>query len=183
RPFEEGVERRDFDHSRQDEGHDPHVFGIAAARWLEARRDARALVLGALREGMMPARMTFQARHMMMQRHALPDLEAPDARPGADDSASGFMAKDAGRRHGAILYLLDVGRADATDGHSHEQFVGPDARHRHGFEPQIIYPAIHHRFHGLWNHKHRAYSATVGTACTDKNSRPWTLDLRLAFRL
>src|ERR1039458_7849462 len=67
----------------------------------------------------------------------------------------------------------------AADGYPDEQFVGPDARHRHGFEPQIIHPAIHHRLHGLWNHKHRAHSATVGTGWTEKNSLPWTLDFGL----
>ena len=153
RAFEKGVARRDSDHARQDEGHDADVFGIAAARRLEARRDAGALVLGALREGVVPAGMTLQARHVMMQRHALADLELPDARADADDGAGGFVAEDARRRHGAVLDLLDVGRADAADGHPDEQFVRPDARHGHGFEPQIVRPAIHHRLHGLRNQR------------------------------
>ena len=75
-----------------------------------------------------------------MQRHALPEPEAPDARADADDVAGCFVAEDAGRRHGAVLDLLDVGRADAADGHPDEQIPRPDARHRHGFEPQIIWP-------------------------------------------
>ena len=113
--------------------------------------------MGALRKGVMPARMALQARHVMMQRHALPDLEAPDACPDPDNGAGGFVAKDAGWRHCAVLDLLDVGWADAADGHPDEQFVRPNARHRHGFEPQIIHPAIHHRLHGSWNQKHRAH--------------------------
>ena len=98
--------------------------------------------------------MTLPARHMMMQRHPLPDLELPDAGAGADDGAGGFMAKNARRRHGAILDLLDVGRADAADGHPDQQFSRPDPRHGHGLEPQIIRPAINHRLHRLGNQKH-----------------------------
>ena len=147
--FEERIARGDSDHAGQDKGHDPHVFGIAAARRLEARRNARALILGALCEGVVPAGMTLQARHMMMQRHALADSELPDARANADDGAGGFVAKDTGRRHSAVMDLLDVSWADAASGDADEQFARPDARHGHGFEPEIIRPAIHDGLHGL----------------------------------
>src|ERR1019366_940652 len=119
-----------------------------------------ALVLGALGEGVMPAGMTPQARHMMMHRHALADPELPEARADADDGAGGFVAEDTGRRQGAILDLLDIRRADAADSDPDEQFARPDARHRHGFDPQVVRPAIHHRLHGLWYLKHRSHSAT-----------------------
>ena len=66
RAFEEGVAGGDSDDARQDEGHDPDVFSIAAAGRLEARRDAGALILGALGEGVVAAGMAFQARHVMM---------------------------------------------------------------------------------------------------------------------
>jgi len=110
--------------------------------------------LGALGEGMVPAGMAFQARDMMMQRHALADVELPDARSGADDGAGGFMAKDARWRHGAVVDLLDVGRADAADGHADEQFIRPDERNGHGLQSQIVRPTIHDRLHGLRNQGH-----------------------------
>ncbi|MCX6917211.1 MAG: hypothetical protein NT167_29935 [Verrucomicrobia bacterium] len=95
-------------------------ISIAAAGRLEARRDAGAFVLGALGEGVVAAGMALQARHMMMQRDALAGPELADPRSGADDGAGGFMAEDARGRHGAILDLLDVGGADAADGHADE---------------------------------------------------------------
>ena len=104
----------------------------------------------------MPAGVTFEARHVMMQRHALADLELPDARADANDRAGGFVAKDARRRHRAVLDLLDVGRADAAHRHPDEQFARPDARHRHRLHPQIVCPAINHRLHGLRNRQHAA---------------------------
>ena len=126
--FGKGISGGNFHDAGQDEGHDADVFGVAAARRLESGGDAGAFVSFALGEGVMPAKMAVQARHVMVQRDAVADFEAAreDARPTADsdDGAGGFVAEDARGRHGAVLDFFDVGGADAADGDFDEEFVG-----------------------------------------------------------
>ena len=88
---------------------------------------------------------------MMMQRHAFADTEALHPRAHADDGSGGFMAKNTGRRHGAVMDFLDVRRANAARGDFHQQFVGANARHRQLLQPQIIHPAVNHRPHRFRN--------------------------------
>ena len=168
--FEERIAGRNSHHTGEDKGHHPHVFRIPAAGRLESRGDSGAFVLLALGECAMAAGMAFEARHMVVQRDPVADFELPGPCARADDSAGGFVAKDARRRDCAILNLLDVGRADAADGHFNQQLIRTDARHRHRLEAQIVCPAINHRAHCPGDVRH----GEVFPANADRGGPRWS---------
>jgi hypothetical protein len=97
------------------------------------------------------AKMAVQARHVMVERHAVANLPSQfrDARPELGNHAGGFVSKNARRRHGAVLDFFDVGGADAAHGDFDEQFVGADARDGDGFEAEIVDAAIDDGAHGF----------------------------------
>ena len=61
------------------------------------------------------------------------------------------MAKNARRRHGAVVDFLDVGGADATHGDFDQEFAGPISRDGDGFEAEIVRAAIDDGLHYSWN--------------------------------
>ena len=154
RAFDERVLRRDFHDAWQAEGHDAHIFRVAAARWLEAGGDAGALVLRALREGSVAAGVAGHARDVMVQGHAFAEAEAAHARADLHDGAGGLVAEDARWRDGAVLDFLYVRRADAAHGHAHEQFVRADARHGDSLEAEVVGTAIDDGAHRFGNRQH-----------------------------
>ena len=156
--FGEGISGRNFHDAGQDEGHDADVFGIAAAGRLESGGDAGAFVSCALGEGVMPAEMAVQTRHMVVQRDAVADFEAAreDAAPHrqSDDGSGGFMSEDARGRDGAVLDFFDVGGADAAGGDPDEEFAGADAGDGDGFEAEVVDAAIDDGAHGFGDAGH-----------------------------
>lgn len=151
----------------QDEVHDAHVFGEAAAGGLKAGGDAGAFITFALGKGAVAAVMAFQARHMMVESHAVADLEAADDVAGAArlhsasarwtnfyNCSSGFVSEDARGFDGAVVDFFDVGGANAADGDFDEQFVWPNGRHRDGFDAEIVDAAINDGTHGFRDDKH-----------------------------
>ena len=70
------------------------------------------------------------------------------------------MSKNTRRRHGAILNLFNVGRADAASSDFDEQFICTDARDRHGFNAQVVHTAIDDGAHGFWNIEHAGILTT-----------------------
>ena len=50
--------------------------------------------------------------------------------------------------------FFDVGGADAADGDPDEQFVGAEARDRHGFEAQVVHAAVNDGPHGFGDGGH-----------------------------
>ena len=131
--------------------HDTDVFGITAARRLEAGGNPGALVGCALRISAVATDVTFQTGNVMMQAHTIPDVETanPCADPG--DESRSLMSENPGRRNGAVLDFLDIRRANAADGHFHQDFIGPDGGHRDDFDPQIVYPPIDQGVHFFGN--------------------------------
>jgi hypothetical protein len=117
--------------------------------------------------------MTIQARDMMVQGDAVTNSET--ARGGAgpirsaanlNHGAGGFVAEDPGRGDGAVMDFLDVGRANAARGDSHQQFVSANARHGHGFSAKIVRAAVNGGAHGFWNRKHEISLTTDGHGWT-----------------
>jgi hypothetical protein len=109
--------------------------------------------LRALGERAMPAVMAIQPRHMMMQRHTLTNLEAARTRTDSHDRACCFVFKYARRRDAAVLDFFYVGRADTARRDFDQQFTRAEARHRKRLNPEVIYPATHHRPHRFGNLK------------------------------
>jgi hypothetical protein len=167
---------RNLHDAGQNEIHHADVFGVAAARGFETGGDAGALVGFALGEGAVATEMAFQARDVMVQGNAVADLETArgeslrtatsPTRADFDDGTGGFVAEDAGRRHGAELDFFDVGWADAADGDFDEQFMGADARDRDGLEAQVVHAAIDDGAHGFGNVRHGKVLATKRTKGT-----------------
>ena len=168
--FFERVPGRDFNHSRQHEGHDAHVFGESAAGRFKTGGDAGLFILGALSEGVVPAEMAFHAGHVMVQGDAVADLKAAreDARPTTQaasnlyNGAGGFVAEDARRRDSAVVDLLDVGRTDAACGNADQQFVLAEARDGHSFGAEIVRAAVDGSAHGFGNREHGIILTTDG---------------------
>ena len=79
---------------------------------------------------------------MMMQSHAIADAKLGYACPCAHDRAGRFMPQNSRRRHGAVMNFFDVGRANTTNGHSHQNLRWADARDRDFFQAQVIDSAI-----------------------------------------
>ena len=156
--FREGIFGGNPDDTGQDEGHDADVFGVAAAGRLESGGDAGAFVGLALGEGVMPAKMAVQARHVMVQGDAVADFppQIRDPRPQLRNHAGGFVSEDARGRDGAELDFLDVGGADAAGGDADEEFAGADARDGNGFDAQVVDAAIDDGAHGFGDVRHGA---------------------------
>ena len=175
-----GISGGNFHDAGQDEGQDADEFGIAAAGGLESGGDAGAFVSRALGEGVMPAEMAVQARHVMVQRNAIARLppQSRDARPQLHNGSGGFMSEDARRRHGAVLDFFDVGGADAAHGDLDEEFVGADAGDGDGFEAQVVHAAINDGAHGFGNGGHGGSLITDGHGVKPRGGhaaiREWT---------
>ena len=162
--FKEGILLRNFYDPGENPGHHAHVLGVPAASGFEAGSNPGALVLCALRKGAMGTVVALKTRHVMVQRHPLANLEASGLRASPNNHTRRLMPKNTRRRNGAILDFFDVGRANAADGHFHQQFTGADAWDRDVFEAQIVWAAIHDGAHGFGQGKHRG---VLTTACMD----------------
>ena len=68
----------------------------------------------------MTAKMAGQARHMMMQRHAVSGTPSFHAIAGRDDGPGGLMPENPRRRQAAETDFFDVGGADAADRDAHQ---------------------------------------------------------------
>src|SRR5262249_33535931 len=97
-------------HAREHEGHYTHIFRVASARGLESCGDACPLILVTLGKGFVSAGMTFEARHMMMERHTVTHSKTPDRCPYAHNGARRLVTENARRSNRAMLDLLNVGR-------------------------------------------------------------------------
>src|SRR5215467_4021939 len=73
------------------------------------------------------------------------------------------MTKNARRRYRAVLYFLDIRRTHAANRYFDQQFVFSNGRHRHGFDAQVVWPAVNHRAHGSRNVQHPAFLNTDET--------------------
>jgi hypothetical protein len=102
----------------------------------------------------MPAGVAFEAGHMVVQSDPLSQSESTHARSQANNRARGFVAENARRRHSAIVYLLDVRRANAADSDLHEQFLRADTRDGKSLDAQIVGAAVNNGAHGLGNRRH-----------------------------
>jgi len=110
----------------------------------------------ALRKGAMLACRAFEAGDVMVERDAVSGLELFYAAADPNDCSCRFVAENARRRHGAIMNLFYVGRADPTDRDFDQQFPGSDFWHGQSFDAQVIRAAINHRLHRLGNCRHVA---------------------------
>ena len=84
---------------------------------------------------------------MMVQRNAVADFEFRDTLARADNGPRSFVAKDSRRRNGAKMDFLDIRWANAAHRDFHQQFVGPDPRHRNGLHAQVVSTPINDRAH------------------------------------
>ena len=150
--FEEGIRAWDLHYAGETEGQDADVFGVASAGGFEAGGDAGALVGFALGEGPVTAEVAIHAGHVMVEGDTVANAEAPGRGSGLDDGPAGFVSEDAGRGHGSLLDLLDVGGADATGGNPDEDLPRPDAGDVDRLEAKVVDAAVDNRLHGLWKH-------------------------------
>jgi hypothetical protein len=110
----------------------------------------------------MAAGVALEAGHVMVQGDSFAHFERPYARAEAHNGSGGFMTEDARRRDGSVMDFLDIGWTNATNGHLDQQFMRADARHLHGFEPEVIGPAVNDRSHCFWQRQHaRVLDAVV----------------------
>jgi hypothetical protein len=95
----------------------------------------------------MPTKMAIETGNVMMKRDSIPNPKTARPRADLDDGARRFVAEHPRGRHGAILDFLDVGWADPTYVHAHQQFVGAYLRNRQSLQAQIVLAAINHGLH------------------------------------
>ena len=112
-----------------DPGHGAHVFGEAASIGIEARRQAHLLVARALREKAALAIKTVAAGNVVKTDHAVADFPAMHAASHGDHRSGNFVPENLGRRHEAVLYLFQVGAANAAGRHANQHFAVGNFRH------------------------------------------------------
>src|SRR5262249_32288057 len=124
----------------------------AAATGLKAGAGPDLLIDGTLREDLVAAVVTFSARNMVEDHHAVAAAEIRDSLTGSDDLTGHFMPENARRRVRAGRGLLEIGATDPASVDANQYFPGRDIGHRHGLETNIVLAAIYGRAHRRRDH-------------------------------
>jgi hypothetical protein len=95
----------------------------------------------------MPAGMTFQARHVVMQANPIANFKAAHFPARTHNGPGGFMPKNPWWWDSAVMNLLDVRGADPTSGDLYQQLIRANFRNWHPFDSNVINPAVNRCLH------------------------------------
>jgi hypothetical protein len=152
--FLESILRGNPNDAGQDEWHDADVFGETAARRFKSSRDARALVLQALCECPVAARMAIQTWDVMVQGDSLSHAETTRTRTDLHDRSGRFVTENSRAGDGTVFDLFDVGGAHTANGDFHQQLARADARDRDGFDAQVVFAMVDEGAHFFGQRQH-----------------------------
>jgi hypothetical protein len=130
-----------------DPRHRPHVFGEAAAIWIEASRKAGGFKYGTLREEFSLAIEAVAAGNVMEANDPIARVEFLDTAPDRNDRSSQLVPQNLRRLDEPIVNLLDVGAADATSGYTEKNFALADVGYGNGLDNHASFAAVHTRAH------------------------------------
>src|SRR5450755_3085049 len=139
--------RNFFNAVLDDPVHNAHVLREAAAGRFKSRCHTHLLIDRALGIKLSLAVEAVLARNMVKNHYAIAGNVLRDIASRAHYHSGGLMSIDAGRGQKVVFDFLQVGMADSTRFHAHQDFARSDLRYGHLLDAYDTLAFVHSRVH------------------------------------